>query len=444
LNGGSIMANEWFVRAGNTEHGPFSSEALKQLVREGKVTPAMFVKKEASGTWFSASAVKGLFASPAGGTSPRSIPSGNQPSHSTPVPSSASPAPGHQDSASDSEGGGIPKWMWLFIGAAAVFLCALGIYAVREQSQKAEQARIEAANQEVREAVEKAQKWIQNGWLPDADKIEQGLKAAGANATATDKASVAPTLTAFQKAKGEKQAAAVLKSAIDAISQKQFDKAQRFLRQYLADQHATERVKAQTLLVEIALATSDDDALRTLLTVDDPSFDSLSKGDFSRVVLSHPVLLDTGIETLKRNLAEAGRRREQMRKLEQKRTDEKIALQQRAQREEEERRLAEKRKQEAEERERVAREKEEKRRIAEEIAKDKLTLHNYYQVDIGMTYDQVASFIGPASEISAEAGGEGYRLVVVTWKGSGLFDMRVVTISFTNGKVSAMAQVGLK
>ena len=186
--------------------------------------------------------------------------------------------------------------------------------AIRNSNRQAEQARIDAANQEVRQAVEKAEKWIQAGRLADADKIEEGLNAAEANSVATQTTSIGPTLVAFRKAKDERQASRLLEFAVDAIAFKRFDKAQNLLRQYLAQEHATERRKAETLLAEIAFATSDSEAMSTLLAMDDDSFSNFLRGDFSAVVLSHPVLIETRIATLKKNLAEAGRQREETRK----------------------------------------------------------------------------------------------------------------------------------
>ena len=176
------------------------------------------------------------------------------------------------------------------------------------------QARIEHANQDVRGIVENAEKWIQDGQLTDADKIEERLHAAESAPEATQKSSIVPTLAAFRTAKAERQAAAILKSALKAIDGKEFDKSQALLRQYLDHQYAKERKKAKTLLAEIPPATSDDDALQTLLAMDDTSFASLSKGDFSVVVLSYPALVDTRIATLKKNLAEATRQREDKQK----------------------------------------------------------------------------------------------------------------------------------
>ena len=55
------MATEWFVRVGDAEHGPFSSDVLKQLALKGKVVPDTPVKKGTDGHWVRAIAVKGLF-----------------------------------------------------------------------------------------------------------------------------------------------------------------------------------------------------------------------------------------------------------------------------------------------------------------------------------------------------------------------------------------------
>ena len=54
------MANDWYVKINNVEHGPLTSERLKQLAQQGKVTPDTPIRQGASGNWISASAVKGL------------------------------------------------------------------------------------------------------------------------------------------------------------------------------------------------------------------------------------------------------------------------------------------------------------------------------------------------------------------------------------------------
>jgi len=55
------MANDWFIRINEVEHGPLTSERLKLLARQGKVAPETFIKQGASGAWHRASHVTGLF-----------------------------------------------------------------------------------------------------------------------------------------------------------------------------------------------------------------------------------------------------------------------------------------------------------------------------------------------------------------------------------------------
>ena len=217
-----------------------------------------------------------------------------------------------------------------------VLVIALMIIAGRH---RAEMTRIETANREVRQAVAQAQDWVRDGRLSDADQIEESLKAAEANSVATDKDSLGPASTAFQKTRGERQAAALMDSALEDIIRKRFDKAQTFLRQYLRHQYAKEPKRARTLLAEIALATSDDDAMRTLLALDDNTFGSYLKGNVPAMALSHPALVETRTETIKKNLAEASRKREEKRKkavAEQKRIEaERLAEQKRIEAEKE-------------------------------------------------------------------------------------------------------------
>jgi hypothetical protein len=184
-----------------------------------------------------------------------------------------------------------------------VVVVPIGVYAIVQEvkaaNKKAERETIATANQEVRQAVEKVERWVRDGKLDDADEMERELAAAQANAITTEKDSVALALTAFKKAKGERLASRFLDFAVDAIANKKFDKAQAFLRQYLEHPNATEQEKANTLLSEIATATSDEDALRTVVAMDDASFSSFSNGNSSAVVLSHPVLVETRLSSSK-------------------------------------------------------------------------------------------------------------------------------------------------
>ena len=64
------MANDWYVRSDNTEHGPIPSETLRQLVLKGKIAPNTPVKLGASGNWVAASTVNARFGTTAGNTIP--------------------------------------------------------------------------------------------------------------------------------------------------------------------------------------------------------------------------------------------------------------------------------------------------------------------------------------------------------------------------------------
>ena len=56
------MAIEWFVHAKGREHGPFSSQQLKQLASRGKIGTNTPVKQGAGGKWVHARRVRDLFA----------------------------------------------------------------------------------------------------------------------------------------------------------------------------------------------------------------------------------------------------------------------------------------------------------------------------------------------------------------------------------------------
>ena len=352
------MTNDWYVRFGGAERGPMSSEALKHLALEGSVRPETSIKKGAAGNWVPASHVKGLFPPAANQTAPRIVRSAP---HAEPAPRVPAVLP--QVAVPQSASRGLGRFAVAVIRRAdrvlltmaggeenmilyrflQVVVLSIPVWAVviamviSSSKHQAEQSRIEAANEEVRQAVEKAEKWIQAGPLADADQIESGLTAADADSVATEKTSVGPTLSAFRNAKDERQAARILESALKAIAEKQFEKAQKSLREYLEHPYAADRQRAQSLISEVTLATSDEDALRTLLAMDDKAFTAFSNGGVVVDVpsISDPVLADTRVGTLKKNVAEAGRQREERRKkaeaerlAEQKRLDaEKQAIQ---------------------------------------------------------------------------------------------------------------------
>jgi hypothetical protein len=304
----AIMADDWYIRINNVDRGPLSSRTLKQLAVAGIFTPETLLKKGSSGHWSPASHVKGLFPQVAEQAVPQTAPSAPRAEPAMPLP--AVPPQVEDESTSLSRTTLLALW-----SSVAVFALGCILFLVW-YSHSQDQEKIAAANQEVRQAVEKADKWIQDSSLADADQIEQGLNAAEVNAVATQKTSIGPTLVAFRKTKAERQATAILDSAFKAITEKQFDKASASLGQYLQDPSATEKQRARTLLSEIALATWDEDALRTLLAMDDQAFTAFSNGGAVAAVpsITHPVLIETRLGTLKKNLPEASRQREEKRK----------------------------------------------------------------------------------------------------------------------------------
>ena len=64
------MAHAWFIKINNAELGPLTTEKLKQLAQQGKVTRETFVKQGASGTWLRAGNVTGLFPMAASASTP--------------------------------------------------------------------------------------------------------------------------------------------------------------------------------------------------------------------------------------------------------------------------------------------------------------------------------------------------------------------------------------
>ena len=296
------MADDWCVQINGKIWGPGSAETLKQLVLKGKVTPDTLVRKGPSGCWVPAGHVQGLFPLASDQASPQTVPSTPrlEPALAVPLPVAVlqsvperlariAVAVVHRVNRLllKMAGGEENRILYRFLQFVTLSI-PVGVIVIAmvisRSNRQAEKARIDAANQEVRQAVEKAETWIQAGRLTDADQIERGLSVAAANDVATDKTSISPTLVAFGKTKAERQAAVLLESALKAIDKKLFDKAQAFLQQYLEHPNATELQNAKGLLSEIALATSDKDALRTLLAIDDKAFTAFSHGDASAIV----------------------------------------------------------------------------------------------------------------------------------------------------------------
>ena len=78
------------------------------------------------------------------------------------------------------------------------------------------------------------------------------------------------------------------------------------------------------------------------------------------------------------------------------------------------------------------------------VLKGDISMAEYNQIEVGMTYEEVCQIIGAEGELGAEAGVGGYSSEVYTWKGTLYFISGAnASITFMNGRVTAMAQVGL-
>ena len=72
----------------------------------------------------------------------------------------------------------------------------------------------------------------------------------------------------------------------------------------------------------------------------------------------------------------------------------------------------------------------------------KVTLEQYNKIEDGMTYDEVVSIFGGKETSSSESEVAGIKSQIMTWNGNGNFS--VVSIGFTDGKVSSKSQTGLE
>jgi hypothetical protein len=124
------MATDWYFRVNNEERGPVSSETLKHLALEGRVTPETPIKKGASGHWTHASQVKGLFTPVVGQSTPPPLP---VPS-AVPVPEPVKSAPQHCDVLPSVVGKPVPSrhppidtyhGVLLGVGAACMVILAI-------------------------------------------------------------------------------------------------------------------------------------------------------------------------------------------------------------------------------------------------------------------------------------------------------------------------------
>jgi hypothetical protein len=199
-----------------------------------------------------------------------------------------------------------------------------------------QQARVDAANAEVRQAVQGAEGWLQQARAKEGENVEQRLMKAIAANEVSEKANADAMLETVRARRAELAADALFEAAKAKLDAKSTAEAAALLQSYVADGHATKKPEARQLLADCELATSDKAALQTLVGLSDERFAQFQNtGKLDDGKLTRPMLVEIRATTLRRNLETATQRREEIKVAE-------------ANRQQEEKRLAEAKRQESE------------------------------------------------------------------------------------------------
>jgi len=216
----------------------------------------------------------------------------------------------------------------LLVIAAAVF--------IQLDAKWRKQARNDAANAGVKEAVTQAAAWLNKGDQKSGAIVEQRLMAALAVNDVSEKGDGDAVLDQVRTRRAELAADSMFDSAKNKLDAKAITDAIPLLRQYAADPHATKKAEAQKLLTECDAATSETAALQTLIEMSDEQFQLVTNsGKLDDGKVTHPVLVLLRNELIRRNIENAAQRRDALRLAEERRREaERIAAIQRQQAEE--------------------------------------------------------------------------------------------------------------
>jgi len=202
--------------------------------------------------------------------------------------------------------------LWTVLWSLPVVVAIGGGAFIHFNAKWRQQARIDAANTEVREAVKGADGWLKQGGAQEAENVEQRLIVAMAANDVSEKANADAVLETVRTRRAELAADSIFDSAKTRLDAKAIDEAVALLQQYVADPHATKKPEAEELLADCDLATSETAALQTLMALSDEQFVQFSDtGKLDDGEISHPVLLEIQATTLRRNLEAANQRREE-------------------------------------------------------------------------------------------------------------------------------------
>jgi hypothetical protein len=209
--------------------------------------------------------------------------------------------------------------LMILLWSLPVFAAVGGGAVLHFDAKWRQQAKIDAANTEVREAVKGADSWLKQGSPKEAENVERRLTKAMAANDVSVKGNADGVRAAVQTRRAELAADSVFDAAKTKLDAKAIAEAVALLHQYIADRHATQKPAAQQLLADCELATSDAAALKTLMALSDERFAQFKNtgklddtGKLGDHKFTRPILDEIRATTLRHNLKTANERREEI------------------------------------------------------------------------------------------------------------------------------------
>ena len=209
---------------------------------------------------------------------------------------------------------------------AVVVVIAAGAF-IHFDAKWRQQARIDAANTEVRESVTEADGWLKQGSAQDGENVEHRLMKAIAANDVSEQTNADAVLETVRTRRAELAADSLFVSAKTLLDTKSIVEAVGLLQRYVADSRATKKPEAEQLLADFDVATSESAAIDTLVAMSDERFVQFrDTGKLDDGEITHPVLVEIQATTLRRNLEIADQRREENKIAEANRQQEELAM----------------------------------------------------------------------------------------------------------------------
>lgn len=231
------MGVESYVQGVEGMVGPMTAAQLRQMAARGEVTPQSRVRRGDMPKWIRVGNVKGLF-------------------------TAALVEDGEEES--DSEQGMSRPLLITLFGVPCLALVVAAVVIVNH-NRSLEQARVERANAQLKDAIVRADNWVESGKAANADALEQDLVAALADERVQGRAAGETVL-------GRVKARKVLDEGKHAVDQGEVERAAKLLRVYLADSRATQKAEATTLLDDIEASLSSEAPVAGLAALPEPEY----------------------------------------------------------------------------------------------------------------------------------------------------------------------------